>query len=140
LGEIAAGERGAAPGSIVLLSGDVHHAYVAQARPTDGQPAWQAPVYQAVCSPLRNPLDSNEKRAIRLAMTGGAELVGRGLAHAAGVQDESLTWEIVEGPWFDNQLATLHLDGRRCSFQLEKALGGGEELPTLQQVALRPLA
>ena len=140
LGEIAAGERGAAPGSVVLLSGDVHHAYVAQARPTDGQPAWQAPVYQAVCSPLRNPLDSNEKRAIKLAMTGGAELVGRGLARAAGVQDESLTWEIVEGPWFDNQLATLHLDGRRCTFRLEKALGGGEELPTLQQVALRPLA
>ena len=50
----------------MLLSGDVHHAYIAQARPTDGQPAWQAPVYQAVCSPLRNPLDSNEQRAIKL--------------------------------------------------------------------------
>ena len=50
----------------MLLSGDVHHAYVADARPADGEPAWQAPVYQAVCSPLRNPLDSNEKRAIKL--------------------------------------------------------------------------
>ncbi len=109
----------------MLLSGDVHHAYVAQARPTDGQPAWQAPVYQAVCSPLRNPLDSNEKRAIKLAMTGGAELVGRGLARAAGVQDESLTWEIVEGPWFDNQLATLHLDGRRCTLPAREGAGRG---------------
>jgi hypothetical protein len=140
LGEIAAGQRGAPPGSVVLLSGDVHHAYVAQARPTDGQPAWQAPVYQAVCSPLRNPLDSNEQRAIKLAMTSAAELVGRGLARAAGVEGETLTWAISEGPWFDNQLATLHLDGRRCTFQLEKALGGGEELPMLEQVAVRRLA
>ena len=60
------GGAAAPPGSVVLLSGDVHHAYVAEARPTDGQPAWQAPVYQAVCSPLRNPLDSNEQRAIKL--------------------------------------------------------------------------
>jgi hypothetical protein len=140
LGEIASGRHGRAPGSVVLLSGDVHHAYVAQARPTDGQPAWQAPVYQAVCSPLRNPLDANEKRAIRLAMTSAAELVGRGLARAAGVDGEPLTWSICEGPWFDNQLATLQLDGRRCTFALDKALGGGEELPTLQQVAVRRLA
>ena len=124
----------------MLLSGDVHHAYIAQARPTDGQPAWQAPVYQAVCSPLRNPLDAHEKRAIKLGMTSGAERVGRGLARAAGVESESLTWEIAEGPWFDNQLATLQLDGKRCTFHLEKALGSGEELPTLQQVAVRRLA
>ena len=57
------GATAAPPGTVVLLSGDVHHAYVADARPADGQPAWQAPVYQAVCSPLRNPLDS--QRAAR---------------------------------------------------------------------------
>ena len=56
------------------------------------------------------------------------------------MEDESLTWEIADGPWFDNQLATLHLDGKRCTFELEKALGGGEELPTLEQVAVRRLA
>jgi hypothetical protein len=140
LGDIASGRHGGPPGSVVLLSGDVHHAYIADARPTDGQPAWQAPVYQAVCSPLRNPLNSHEMRAIRLAMTSAAELVGRGLARAARVEGESLTWEIAEGPWFDNQLATLYLDGRQCTFHLEKALGGGDELPTLQQVAVRRLA
>ena len=57
------GGAAAPPGSVVLLSGDVHHAYVAEARPTDGQPAWQAPVYQAVCSPLRNPLDARRAAA-----------------------------------------------------------------------------
>ena len=60
------GGAAAPPGTVVLLSGDVHHAYIAEARPADGQPAWQAPVYQAVCSPLRNPLDANERRAIKL--------------------------------------------------------------------------
>ena len=124
----------------MLLSGDVHHAYIADARPADGQPPWQAPVYQAVCSPLRNPLDSNERRAIKLAMTRGAELVGRGLARAARVEDEPLTWEIADGPWFDNQVAWLDLDGRRCTFRLERAVGAGEELPRLEQVAVRCLA
>jgi hypothetical protein len=124
----------------VLLSGDVHHAYVADARPAEGEPAWEAPVYQAVCSPLRNPLDSNEKRAIQVAMTSGAELVGRALARAAGVEGEPLTWEIADGPWFDNQVATLELDGRRCTFRLDKALGPGDEQPRLEEVAVRRLA
>ena len=125
----------------MLLSGDVHHAYIAEARPTDGQPAWQAPVYQAVCSPLRNPLDANEQRAIKLGDDAAAPSAsGAAWPARRGVEDESLTWEIADGPWFDNQLATLDLDGRRCTFRLEKALGGGEELPTLEQVAVRRLA
>jgi hypothetical protein len=139
LDAIASGRHGSAPGSVVLLSGDVHHAYIADARPSDGQPAWQAPVYQAVCSPLRNPLDARERRAIELAMTRSAERVGRTLARAAGVQDEPLTWEIADGPWFDNQVATLDLDGRRCTFRLERAAGGGEELPRLEELAFRRL-
>ena len=130
----------AAPGDVVLLSGDVHHAYVADARPAEGEPAWESPVYQAVCSPLRNPLDSNEKRAIKMAMTSGAELVGRALARAAGVEGEPLTWEIANGPWFDNQVGTLELDGRRCTFRLDKALGAGNEQPRLEEVAVRRLA
>jgi hypothetical protein len=140
LGSIASGRHGSAPGTVVLLSGDVHHAYIADARPTDGQAAWQSPVYQAVCSPLRNPLDARERRAIKLAMTRPAERVGRTLARAARVGEEPLTWEIADGPWFDNQVATLDLDGRRCTFRLESAVGGGEELPRLEHAAARRLA
>jgi PhoD-like phosphatase len=140
LAAIASGRHGSAPGTVVLLSGDVHHAYIADARPTDGQAAWQSPVYQAVCSPLRNPLDEHERRAIKVAMTRPAERVGRTLARAAGVGEEPLTWEIADGPWFDNQVATLDLDGRRCTFRLESAVGGGEELPRLEHAAARRLA
>jgi hypothetical protein len=140
LDAIASGRHGSAPGSVILLSGDVHHAYIADARPTGQDGAWQAPVYQAVCSPLRNPLDSNERRAIKLAMTRSAEHIGRALARAAHVQDEPLTWGIADGPWFDNQVATLDLDGRRCTFRLECAVGGGDEAPRLAHVAMRRLA
>ncbi|MDQ3973645.1 MAG: alkaline phosphatase D family protein, partial [Actinomycetota bacterium] len=50
--EVAAGEHGAAPASIVLLSGDVHHAYLARVAAAEPE---TSPVYQAVCSPVRNP-------------------------------------------------------------------------------------
>ena len=139
LGEIAAGERGAAPGASCCSPATC-------TTPTSPGAAHRRAARVAGARLPGRLLSSarsaglDEKRAIKLAMTGGAELVGHGLARAAGVQEESLTWEIVEGPWFDDQLATLHLDGRRCTFRLEKALGGGAVLPTLQQVALRPLA
>ena len=119
--------------------GDVHHAYVAQARPVDGEP-WQAPVYQVVCSPLRDPLDARERRAIKLAMTPAAERLAHLLARAAGVEGEPLTWEISDGPWFDNQVATLDLDGRRCTFTLEKAQGPADEDPLIERVAATRLA
>jgi PhoD-like phosphatase len=128
---------GQAPGSIVMLSGDVHHAYIAQADFASGEVC--APVYQAVCSPFRNPLNAHERRAIRLAMTKGAERVGRTLARAAGVEDETLTWRVTDGPWFDNQVATLDLDGRRGTFRLEKAIAAGDGSPRLEQIISRPL-
>ena len=56
------------------------------------------------------------------------------------MEGEPLTWEITDGPWFDNQVATLDLDGRRCTFRLESAVGAGEEAPTLEQTAVRHLA
>ncbi|HEX7298566.1 MAG TPA: alkaline phosphatase D family protein [Solirubrobacteraceae bacterium] len=129
---------GRPPGSIVLLSGDVHHAYIAEAAFASGETP--APVYQAVCSPFRNPLDSRERRAIRLAMTPAAERAGRLLARAAGVEDEPLTWRVTDGPWFDNQVATLDLDGRRATFRLERAIGAADGTPRLEQLASRPLA
>jgi hypothetical protein len=54
------------------------------------------------------------------------------LARAAGVPDPSVRWRLVgDGPWFDNQVASLHVDGRRMDFELEKAMpddDGGAKL------------
>jgi PhoD-like phosphatase len=134
----AASAHGRPPGSIVLLSGDVHHAYVARARFASGED--RTPVYQVVCSPLRNPLDSRERRAIRVALSGAAERLGRLLARSAGVQEEPLTWRIDDGPWFDNQVATLDIDGRHLVFRLEKVVGAGDGTARLDEVASRSLA
>jgi hypothetical protein len=141
LERVASGAHGDPPGSIVLLSGDVHHAYLARARfasARDGDE--RSPVYQAVCSPLRNPLDGNERRGIRAGVSKTGERIGRLLARAARVPPESLDWTIDAGPWFDNQVAMLHLDGRRAKMTLDKAVGRGDEDPRLEQVMERSLS
>ena len=100
----------------------------------------RSPVYQAVCSPFRNPLDGHERRAIHAGLSRTGELIGRALARAARVEGESLDWTIDAGPWFDNQIATLELDGRRATIALDKAVGPGDRDPSLERVAEQRLS
>jgi hypothetical protein len=139
LERVASGAHGEPPGSVVLLSGDVHHAYLARAHFAAAN-GHRSPVYQAVCSPLRNPLDSHERRAIRIGMSRAGERVGRALARAARVAPESVRWSIDEGPWFDNQVATLELDGRRAWMALDKAVAADGGAPRLERVMHTRLA
>lgn len=127
------------PASIVVLSGDVHHAYLAEVGFPPGSGV-RSRVYQAVCSPYRNPLDERERRAIRLFLRSGTAAVTRALARAAGVPDPEIGWRVVEGPYFDNQVATLVLDGRRAAITLEKTRPGGAEELTLETSFTRQLA
>jgi hypothetical protein len=117
---VAQGRRGGRPASVVVLGGDVHHAYLAKG--TFEGAGEHAPVWQAVCSPMRNPLSKRERRVIRLGMSRRLAAVGRALARAAGVKPTRLGWEIVSpGPLFDNQVSTLDLDGRSARIRIEKA-------------------
>jgi hypothetical protein len=135
LHRVSAGEHGSAPGSVVMLSGDVHHAYLARAHfAGDGDGDGRSPVYQAVCSPLRNPLDGHERQAIRIGMSRAGAGVGRALARAAGVEPEGVDWSIDAGPWFDNQVATLDLDGRRAWMALDKVVAPADGPPRLERV------
>jgi hypothetical protein len=131
LRRIGAGEWGEPPASVVVLSGDVHHAYLAEVafRRSDGV---KSAVYQAVCSPFRNPLDPNERRVIRFATTKPAEAITRALAKAAGVPDPDLRWRFAEGPFFDNQVGTLHLSGRKAELTLEKTKPGETDEDSLE--------
>ena len=52
----------------------------------------------------------------------GRRAHGRALARAAGVEPETMSWTIDEGPWFDNQVATL---GARGAARLAGARQGG---------------
>jgi hypothetical protein len=77
-------------------------------------------VYQAVCSPYRNALDNRERRVIQLARTRPVAELTKRLATAVGVKDPGIRWRFREGPYFDNQVATLELDGRSATMKLEK--------------------
>ena len=142
LEEVGSGKRGPAPASIVVLSGDVHHAYLAEVEFPNDREVTSA-VYQAVCSPFRNPLDARERRAIKANFTRPAARVARALARAAGVRPPQIEWRFCEGPYFDNQIGTLSLEGRRATLRLEKTVrddANREGRPRLEQVFERQLA
>lgn len=132
---VAAGERGPAPATVVTLSGDVHHAYLSEvAFPRDA--GVRSAVYQAVCSPMRNPLDKRERRAIKAMFTKPALAVTRALSRSAGVEEPPVRWRRVGGgPWFDNHLAALDIDGRRIGARLERARRGDDGETVLECVA-----
>ncbi|HMC07123.1 MAG TPA: alkaline phosphatase D family protein [Solirubrobacterales bacterium] len=139
LREVGAGERGNAPASIVLLSGDVHHAYLCEIEYPESAGV-QSETYQAVCSPFRNPLDASERRKAKLASSRPAWRLTRALARAVGGRDPDFQWSFVEGPYFDNQVASLTLRGRSAQLKLEKTRPGDEEEHRLETSFERSLA
>jgi len=140
LGEVGSGERGRPPASICILSGDVHHAYLAEVAFRRDANVSSA-VYQAVCSPYRKALDAHERLAVRIAHSRPAEALLRGLARAAGVDDPDIRWRFAGGPYFDNQIATLSLEGRRASLTISKTVDDPEaEGPRLETAFERRIA
>jgi hypothetical protein len=139
LEEVGAGRHGRAPASIVVLSGDVHHAYLAEMafRPEAGV---ESDVYQAVCSPYRNPLDRHERLAIKAGFTRPFTATMRALGRAAGTSDPGLRWRLAGGPYFDNQVASLRLDGREAQMRLDKTVPGDEDERRLECVFERRLS
>jgi hypothetical protein len=137
---IGTGERGEPPASIVALSGDVHHAYLFEVGYPPGTDM-KSNVWQAVCSPYRNPLEKKERQQIRIGMSRGFELFARSLARLAGVSDPGIGWRMVgDGPWFDNQVATLVIDGREIEMHLDKAVPTDQDHARLERVLERRLA
>jgi len=126
LEELSAGKRGRPPATIVMLGGDVHHAYAARVH-AGGQSA----VWQAVCSPLRNPLKRSERRQAGLGFSPTLARLARGLARRAGVPEPPLGWEVTDGPYFDNQVATVELRGRDACLRVERTTDGGWRDPRL---------
>jgi PhoD-like phosphatase len=134
LADVGAGRNGSAPASIVVLSGDVHHAYLAEVAFARGSGV-QSRVWQATCSPFRNPLNAKEQRAVRLGFTRVMAAFGRLLARAARVPPPPVRWRFQDGdPRFDNQVGTLELDGRRAFGRLERSRPSdrGSEHPVLE--------
>jgi hypothetical protein len=123
LREVGRGELGRPPGSILLVSGDVHHAYLCEIGFPRGS-GMESHVYQAVCSPFRNPLGASERRKARIAWSRPVWALTRALARAAGAPDPEIQWRFLDGPYFDNQVASVTLEGRASRLKLEKTQPG----------------
>ena len=125
LAKAGAGAFGEPPATITVLSGDVHHAYLAELAFPRSEGV-RSHVWQAVCSPFRNALDDRERKTIDLGDSRIPASIFRGLARLAGVDRERVRWRLIEGPFYDNQVATLTLEGRDAAMVLERTVGDPE--------------
>ncbi|GAA1146604.1 alkaline phosphatase D family protein [Ornithinicoccus hortensis] len=130
--EVADGQRGAAPGSVLFLSGDVHHSYISEVDRSGG-----SRVLQLVCSPIRNPLPRVLRTATAVLARGIARPAARGLARSAGVARPPFAWHTVAGPWFDNNIALLRVEQDRLStsWLTGEVRHGDHDHPILQVAA-----
>ncbi|MDP8901488.1 MAG: alkaline phosphatase family protein [Actinomycetota bacterium] len=136
---VATGCRGEPPSTVLVLSGDIHHGYLAEADFRDTKPLSR--VYQAVCSPLRNSLPGKKSRLQSVAWSAAAALAARLLSRLAGVREPGMRWRLThDGPFFDNQVATLELDGPGATITFEGAGLDAAEEPNLKSLYRRRLA
>jgi hypothetical protein len=138
LEDVAAGRRGEPPASICLLGGDVHHAYLSEVAFPRGSGA-QSRVVQAVCSPFRNTLDERQRRILRFGCSTAGRAIGRALTAAARVEDPGIRWRVIDGPFFDNQVATLRIRGGVVELDIDKTVPDDAE-PELERVCRTRLA
>ncbi len=131
-GRVGAGAAYAAPASISVISGDVHHSYVAKALLG---PEATSPVHQLTCSPVHNQVPAVMRPLMRLGWARGPAVAARALARAAGVPRLAVRWRKIAGPYFGNAVSTLEHHGRAARVTIEGTTKDG----ALRTVASLPL-
>jgi hypothetical protein len=139
LDDVAHGRCGEAPASIVLLSGDVHHCYLAEVGFRASGEGLRSPVWQAVCSAFRKELAPHERAAIAFGHSPLGGRLARRLARAAGVASLPLDWRVVEQPAYANQVGTITLDGAHSHVHVEAVSDDWQE-PALHVAFAHPLS
>ncbi|MFF5548794.1 alkaline phosphatase D family protein [Streptomyces olivaceoviridis] len=122
-----------APASVCVLSGDVHHGYVAEATWRSGDLG--VPVVQLTCSPVHNSVPAAMRIGFRVGWSAPARFLGRLLARHGRTPRPPVRWRKRGGPWFGNQLMTLTLSGRSARLRLERT-GKEARLDTVHETSL----
>jgi hypothetical protein len=118
------GMRAQAPATICVLSGDVHHAYVAEAAFGPDRPV-RSKVYQLTCSPLHNYVPPVIRIGFRIFWSRLMERCFRILlAVVVRVPKVSVSWKRLSGPYFGNELAEFVATGRRAETVLWESPAG----------------
>ncbi|MFI6872532.1 alkaline phosphatase D family protein [Streptomyces sp. NPDC050400] len=117
-----AGSGPAAPATVSVLSGDVHHAYVAEpAWPDGAATAPAARVLQLTCSPVHNSIPASIRVGFRFGWSRAGRALGRRFARHARATAPRINWRKTGGPWFGNQLMTLTMRDRTADLALDQA-------------------
>ncbi len=133
-----AGSGAGAPATVLVLSGDVHHAYAAE-------PTWpeadrpDARVLQLTCSPVHNAIPLHIRLGFRLGWSALGRALGRRFARHGRVPQPPVSWRRTGGPWFGNMLMTLTLHGRSARLRLDRVRetkAGGARLETVTESQL----
>ncbi len=136
IAEAGAGENASA--TVCVLSGDVHHAYVAEPSWPAGK-AVDARVLQLTCSPVHNSIPRSMRLGFRFGWSRPGRALGRWFVrHGRGARP-SIDWRRTGGPWFGNHLMTLTLRGRSARLRLDRAReprGGPARLETVTESEL----
>lgn len=133
-----AGTGAGAPATVCVLSGDVHHAYIAE-------PTWprsagpDARILQLTCSPIHNSIPASIKLGFHFGWSRVGRALGRRFVRHGRTERAAINWRKTGGPWFGNQLMTLTLRGRSAGVRLEQVRvvkGVGARLETTQESRL----
>ncbi|MDQ1029622.1 phosphodiesterase/alkaline phosphatase D-like protein [Streptomyces umbrinus] len=134
-----AGSGPQAPATVCVLSGDVHHAYIAEPVWREGLPGPDARVLQLTCSPVHNSIPLSIRLGFRFGWSGVGRAIGRRFARHGRLERPPVDWRKTGGPWFGNQLMTLTLRGRSARLRLDQAgqeRGGAAGLRTIVESEL----
>ena len=126
-----------APATISVLSGDVHHSYVARADFNGA--AGGSPVYQLVSSAVHHGLPWYAPPLLRAGWIPAVATVVRTVARRLGVPDPALSWRLLSRTVFDNAVATLVFSARHATVVVESSRDNGQ-LHTEFEIELAPCA
>jgi hypothetical protein len=145
LGELATGQRspaGRPPASVTIISGDIHHSYLAAVdlpRHIPGTPPAapggsraRSAVYEAVCSPFHQAMPPKMVTAQKIASSRLGGLIGTAISSLAGAHIPKMRWRVTEGPWFENMIAVLEYTGSTARVRFDRARSDAAGAPRLE--------